>query len=161
MTVIAIKVENDKITIGADSQLTKGSSQRQEKGVKLFEVHGMVVGMTGNVMIIGLFRMFATTTKPKSATEADLIQFMADFNEFLRKRDEKNNCEFLLVFEKKVFYIADLLVLEITDYYTLGTGEDYAMSALYLGNSVKEAIQAACHLSIYCEEPIEIIQVLK
>ena len=47
------------------------------------------------------------------------------------------------------------------------SGTEYTFSVfikkkeLYLGNSVKESIKAACHLSVYCEEPINIIEVEK
>jgi hypothetical protein len=36
---------------------------------------------------------------------------------------------------------------------------DFALSALYLGNSVKDSIKAACHLSVYCEAPVNIIEI--
>ncbi len=36
-----------------------------------------------------------------------------------------------------------------------------ALSTLYLGNSVKDTIKASCHLSVYCEEPINIIELEK
>jgi hypothetical protein len=50
---------------------------------------------------------------------------------------------------------------EVTDYTAIGAGMDFALAALYLGNSVKEAIKAACHLSVYCEEPVNIIEIEK
>ena len=52
-------------------------------------------------------------------------------------------------------------IKEVTDYTSIGAGMDFALSALYLGNSVKDSIKAACHLSVYCEEPINIIEVEK
>ena len=52
-------------------------------------------------------------------------------------------------------------IKEVTDYTAIGAGMDYSLSALYLGNTVKESIKAACHLSIYCEEPINIIEIEK
>ena len=52
-------------------------------------------------------------------------------------------------------------IKEVTDYTAIGAGMDYSLAALYLGNSVKESIKAACHLSIYCEEPINIMEIKK
>ena len=34
---------------------------------------------------------------------------------------------------------------------------DFALAALYLDNSAEEAVKVACELSIYCEEPIQMI----
>ena len=50
-------------------------------------------------------------------------------------------------------------VKEITDYMAIGAGMDFALAALYLGSSVKDAIKTACHLSILCEEPINLIEI--
>jgi ATP-dependent protease HslVU (ClpYQ) peptidase subunit len=52
-------------------------------------------------------------------------------------------------------------IKEVTEYTSIGAGMDFALSALYLGKSVKDSIKAACHLSVYCEEPINIIEVEK
>jgi hypothetical protein len=43
----------------------------------------------------------------------------------------------------------------------LDSGIDYALTALYLGLSVKEAIEAACDLSIFCEKPVNVIELKK
>jgi ATP-dependent protease HslVU (ClpYQ) peptidase subunit len=57
--------------------------------------------------------------------------------------------------------VEGFFVKEIVDYTAIGAGMDFALSALYLGNSVEESIKAACHLSVYCEEPINLMKVKK
>ena len=73
--------------------------------------------------------------------------------------ESKLSNEYILVIEKKAFLVEGFFVKEITDYTAIGAGMDFSLSALYLGNSVKESIKAACHLSVYCEEPINIMEV--
>jgi ATP-dependent protease HslVU (ClpYQ) peptidase subunit len=80
--------------------------------------------------------------------------------------DSKNapkleNSAFLVAYKQKVFFIDNYFVQEINDYYAIGVGMDYALAALYLGASVKEAIEVACHLSIFCEKPVNVIEMKK
>jgi ATP-dependent protease HslVU (ClpYQ) peptidase subunit len=69
--------------------------------------------------------------------------------------------QYVIVLDKKAFMMEGFFIKEVTDYTAIGAGMDYALSALYLGNSVKESIKAACHLSIYCEEPINLMEIEK
>ena len=68
---------------------------------------------------------------------------------------------FRSVFEGKVFLIEGFYVKEIEEYMAIGAGMDFALAALYLGSTVQEAIKTACHLSILCEEPINIVEIKK
>ena len=65
------------------------------------------------------------------------------------------------VYDKKVFNIEGFYVKQVTDYAAIGAGMDFALAALYLGKTVKDSIKAACHLSVYCEEPINLIKINK
>lgn len=70
-----------------------------------------------------------------------------------------SDSEFIIIYNKKVFFISGYFVKEIKDYYAIGVGKNYAMSCLYAGCSVQKAIETACHFSIYCEKPINIITI--
>ena len=163
MSVVAVKVTNKKIIIGADSIIAYGWTQEKDKLAKLEEVNGMIIGSVGIAQEGALFRVFCRTRKPRSADVESIVDFMSDFQDWLKNKTDESNIEntYILVFDKKVFNIEGFYVKEVTDYTAIGAGMDFALSALYLGNSVKDSIKAACHLSVYCEEPINIFEVEK
>jgi len=163
MSVVAVKVTNKKITIGSDSIIAFGWTQEKDKLAKLEEVNGMIIGSVGLAQEGALFRVFCRTRKPRAADVESIVDFMSDFQDWLKVKTDESNIgnNYILVFDKKVFSIEGFYVKEVTDYTAIGAGMDFALSALYLGNSVKESIKAACHLSVYCEEPINIYEVEK
>jgi ATP-dependent protease HslVU (ClpYQ) peptidase subunit len=123
----------------------------------------MIIGDVGDAQEGALFLIFCKTRKPREASVEALVEFMSDFQDWLGKKIDNTTLEnqYIIVLEKKAFMLEGFFIKEITDYTAIGAGMDYALAALYLGNSVKESIKAACHLSIYCEEPINIIEVGK
>ena len=163
MSVVAVKVTNKKITIGADSILVSGWTQEKDKLAKLNEVNGMVIGDCGDAQEGGLFLIYSKTRKPREASVDALVEFMSEFQDWYRNKTEepKLSNQYIIVFEGKAFVMEGFWCKEVTDYTAIGAGMDFALAALYLGNSVKEAIKASCHLSVYCEEPINIIEVEK
>ena len=163
MSVVAVKVTNKKITIGADSIIAFGWTQEKDKLAKLEEVNGMIIGSVGVAQEGALFRVFCRTRKPRAADVESIVDFMSDFQDWLKNKIDDSTIEngYILVFDKKVFNIEGFYVKEVTDYTAIGAGMDFALASLYLGNSVKDSIKAACHLSVYCEEPINIFEVEK
>ncbi len=163
MSVVAVKVTNKKITIGADSIIAFGWTQEKDKLAKLEEVNGMIIGSVGVAQEGALFRVFCRTRKPRAADVESIIDFMSDFQDWLKNKIDDSTIEngYILVFDKKVFNIEGFYVKEVTDYTAIGAGMDFALAALYLGNSVEESIKAACHLSVYCEEPVNMFYVEK
>ncbi len=163
MSVVAVKVTKNKITIGADSILVSGWTQEKDKLAKLNEVNGMVIGDVGDAQEGALFLIFCKTRKPREASVEALVEFMSEFQDWLGKKIDVTTLEnqYVIVLENKAFMIEGFFIKEVTDYTAIGAGMDFSLSALYLGNSVEESIKAACHLSVYCEEPVNIIEVKK
>jgi ATP-dependent protease HslVU (ClpYQ) peptidase subunit len=163
MSVVAVKVEKDKITIGADSIIVTGWTQEKDKMAKLNETNGMVIGDVGDAEEGGLFLMYCRTRKPREASVEGVIEFLSDFQDWKANKidDSKIQNSYILVFEKKVFMMEGFYVKEVKDYMSIGMGMDYSLAALMLGHSVYEAINVACELSIYCEKPINIITIDK
>jgi ATP-dependent protease HslVU (ClpYQ) peptidase subunit len=163
MSVVAVRVTNKKITIGADSILVSGWTQEKDKLAKLNEVNGMVIGDCGDAQEGGLFLIYSKTRKPREASVEGMVEFMSEFQDWYRNKTEETKLtnQYVIVFEKKAFVMEGFWCKEVTDYTAIGAGMDFALAALYLGNSVKEAIKASCHLSVYCEEPINIIEIEK
>lgn len=163
MSVVAVKVTKNKITIGADSILVSGWTQEKDKLAKLNEINGMIIGDVGDAQEGGLFFIYCKTRKPREASVEAMVEFMSEFQEWYRNKTDETKLtnQYIIVFEGKVFVMEGFWCKEVTDYTAIGAGMDFALAALYLGNSVKEAIKAACHLSVFCEEPINIIEVEK
>jgi ATP-dependent protease HslVU (ClpYQ) peptidase subunit len=163
MSVVAVKVEKDKITIGADSILVSGWTQEKDKLAKLNKVNDMVIGDVGDAQEGALFLMYCKTRKPREASVEALVEFMSEFQDWMSKKVDvtKLGNQYVIILDGKAFMMEGFFIKEVTDYTAIGAGMDYSLAALYLGNSVKESIKAACHLSIYCEEPINIMEIKK
>ena len=163
MSVVAVRVTKKKITIGADSILVSGWTQEKDKLAKLNKTNGMIIGDVGDAEEGALFLLFCKTRKPREASVDAIVEFMSEFQDWMNNKtgESKLSNQYILIIEKKAFMIEGFFIKEVTDYTAIGAGMDFALSALYLGNSVKESIKAACHLSVYCEEPINIIEVEK
>jgi ATP-dependent protease HslVU (ClpYQ) peptidase subunit len=156
-------VTKNKITIGADSILVSGWTQEKDKLAKLNKANGMIIGDVGDAEEGALFLLFCKTRKPREASVDAIVEFMSEFQDWMNNKtgESKLSNQYILIIEKKAFMIEGFFIKEVTDYTAIGAGMDFALSALYLGNSVKDSIKAACHLSVYCEEPINIIEVEK
>ena len=163
MSVVAVKVTKNKITIGADSILVSGWTQEKDKLAKLNKANGMIIGDVGDAEEGALFLLFCKTRKPRESSVDALVEFMSEFQDWMNNKtgESKLSNQYIVIIEKKAFMIEGFFIKEVTDYTAIGAGMDFALSALYLGNSVKESIKAACHLSVYCEGPINIIEVEK
>jgi len=163
MSVVAVKVTKNKITIGADSILVSGWTQEKDKLAKLNKANGIIIGDVGDAEEGALFLLFCKTRKPREASVDAIVEFMSEFQDWMNNKtgESKLSNQYILIIEKKAFMIEGFFIKEVTDYTAIGAGADFALSALYLGNSVKDSIKAACHLSVYCEEPINIIEVEK
>jgi ATP-dependent protease HslVU (ClpYQ) peptidase subunit len=163
MSVVAVKVKKNKIIIGADSILVSGWTQEKDKLAKLNKVNGMVIGDVGDAQEGALFLVFCKTRKPREASVEALIEFMSEFQDWMNNKigETKLENQYIIVLEGKAFMVEGFFIKEVTDYTAIGAGMDFALSALFLGNSVQDAIKASCHLSLYCEEPVNIIEVNK
>jgi len=163
MSVVAVRVEKNKITIGADSILVNGYTQEKDKLAKLFQNEWMVVGDVGEAQEGALFQIFSKTRKPRESSVDAITEYLFDFFQWKREKTDSDKLEnsYIIIFESKAFLVEGFYVKEIVDYVAIGAGMDFALAALYLGSSVQDAIKTACHLSILCEEPINIIEVDK
>ena len=166
MSVVAVRKKDGKVTIGADSiRITGWGTQEKDKLAKLFRVNAdMIVGTVGDSAIHSLFREFLKNHLPKSNTEYGWTTLVSEFSNHLNELKNPPKLEtsaFIVVHKQKVFFIDSYFVREINDYYAIGAGMDYALAALHLGASVKEAIETACHLSIFCEKPANVIELKK
>lgn len=162
MSVVATKVTDQEIIIAADSITTRGSTQAKN-AAKLFETDsGVIIGGCGLSEQTILLRLFLETHVPKVPSEDALLELFSEFHDWLRKKTGNNGYQldnhFHFVFSGKAFSIHEYCIREIKDYHAIGAGMDYALAALYLGQSPERAVEAATELSIYCEKPVVVFR---
>lgn len=160
MSVIVGKVYEDKIVMAADSQVTESyhTKSTSQDFTKLKEINNMIIGTSGACSEASLLYYFMETHMPASEKEKDIHSFFIEFidykNRFFKENDLNKNC-YLLVFKGHLFAIHyDCFVKEIKDFTAIGCGRDFALAALHLGHSPKEAVKVACELDCYVAEPI-------
>lgn len=155
MSVVTVKVNKDKIEFAADSICIRGGTKRTNIA-KLAEVNQMIIGGVGFTQEINLLFIFAQTHSPLDNSEKAVMDFFFEFGKWKNDLNLGFNSEnnYLFGYKGKAFYVGNLLVKEIKDYEAIGAGMDYALAALYLKHSAKEAVKVACELSCYVAEPI-------
>lgn len=163
MSVVACKILPNGYEIASDSITVRYRTQSKggnTKFSKLFEVNGIVIGSVGYAEESSLLQMFCTTRRPTEATEPAILEFFSDFSGWKKKKAEKSGLDnsYLIGFNGKVFSVQGWFIEEVLKYEAIGAGMDFALAALYLDNSAADAVKVACELSIYCEEPIQLIK---
>jgi len=163
MSVVAVTVTGEQIQIGADSIRLRGWTQEKDRLAKLFQENGVTVGYSGWSAEGGLFHLFCQTHKPDAPNELSVIRFFSEFQEWHRKSAGDSNAKldnsYFLIFEERVFLFHSFYVKEVSTFFAIGAGSDFALAALHLGHSVEEAVAVAIQLSAACEEPINIINI--
>jgi ATP-dependent protease HslVU (ClpYQ) peptidase subunit len=76
MSVVAVKVTDKSIKIGADSILAYGWTQEKNKLAKIDKVNGMIIGSVGTAQEGALFRMFAKSRTPRRADCESVVNFL-------------------------------------------------------------------------------------
>lgn len=157
MSVVAVKVYDDRIEMAADSILVCGDRKETyfNKHAKMKSINGMLIGTSGTAEE-GLMWLYAQNHCPLSNSEKDILEF---FVEFVSRKQGKSSSStlgnnYLFAYGGKVFLIENFLVLEVDKFCAIGAGADYALAALYLDQTPTEAVRVACKLSCYVAEPI-------
>jgi len=164
MSVVAVKIYKDKIVIGADSFVGFNyDTQLKDKNVKIFSHKEITIGTVGYTTDCSLMRVFSRDKKPSRSDEEAMTEYIVEFIDWCKKKDVNYKMEsnFMIVFKSKAFLVAGLYVKQIKKYEAMGAGMNMAQTALALGKSVREALEIACELSIYCEKPLNIYEIKK
>ena len=161
MTVIAATKTTDGIKFAADSISVSGHLHIPDPAMgkgKLFQQNGMIVGGTGDSSENQLLQLFCRNHKPTASTAEAVIDFLVEFREFCQKKDSNfsSSNHFLIAFEGALFrtYTGTFEVFEVEEFSAVGAGADFAIAALALGHSAKEAVDLAIRLSVWCAAPV-------
>ena len=162
MSVVACKILPDGYEIASDSISVRAWTQSKGENTKfskLFEENDLVIGSVGYAEESSMLQIYCRTRKPTAATESALLEFMSEFSGWKKDKVGKSGLDnaYLVGFREKVFSINGWFIQEVIKYEAIGAGMDYALAALYLERSAFDAVKVACELSIFCEEPIQVI----
>ncbi len=159
MTVIAGKVESDRIVIGCDSQVTYGWQSKVDiDDSKLIVLRDFIIGGAGFLSHINYMQLFAENHRPLSSRKRDVLEFFVEFNDWADKKIknfEPHN-SWLLAFDGKLISVNHDLSISHHQFWAVGSGREYARTAMHLGHDVRSALLVACQLTVLCAEPLVI-----
>jgi len=166
MSVVAVRKYPDRLMFAADSIRVSGYLKETHRVAgqnmaKLFELNDLIIGGVGLSMELSFMRMYARTHKPKAANTEAMLDFVVDFYSWAASKDGNfgRNSEYLIGFENEVFRVADgYLIDQINEFSAIGAGEHFALTAMYLDKSPKEAVEIANELCVFCAPPVNILE---
>ena len=176
--VVAIK-ENGKVTIGADSQCTRGGTRRtlsnpnNYKVWRVLDTENCLMAHVGLVREANIIRV-ARNIVSELAQMKDEVDFAfvvkqlvprlfeeLEENRAIKQSDQKFDSAFIFAYKDRLFYISNnATVIEIDDYVAIGSGECEAIGSLLSTEGeqceerIKKAIKASAASDIYVDYPI-------
>lgn len=158
MSVVVARKLEDRIVIGADSASTFDDLV-VHLGSKLITHGPMIAGVAGLAENHSLFSLFLQSTPYHGNDEKGMIRLVMDFRqEYAEISETLDDMHVLMAYESRLWFLDGFSVNEIHDYHAIGSGSATALGALYVGASVKEAINAACYFNMGCAPPGEIYE---
>lgn len=159
MTIIVAKKEETGIIFGADAQVTAGSTKRLPEQIdvsKLHQANGITLGSAGLARTCNMLGIFMKTHLPKAADTEGILDWLWRFERWVGEYQAGFSFEnvVLIAFESELFYAYELEVFRVPEYGAIGSGQDFAMGALYQGCSVEQAVETAIALDNYCAGPV-------
>lgn len=181
MTCIVGLVENGEVWISGDSLVSSGGRTDVRNDEKVFIKDDMAFGVTGSIRISQIIRYQLSI--PRYHEGDDLMAYMVnDFAEAVRSclkhygaaqivNNEDMGGAFMVGFRGRLFVVySDFQVAEFRERFTaIGSGEEYALGALYALDSSRSelspearlqlAISAAIKFNAYVGPPIKTVVV--
>jgi ATP-dependent protease HslVU (ClpYQ) peptidase subunit len=184
MTILVAVKKNGKIFMGADRITTFGSEYTTDlvNASKIIKLKNAYLATSGYTLLDNIIEhLYEHNHKMMESdfkNRAQVFQFFLEmYNEMKKTYTLVDTGKetyagiynvFLLVTPTSIFGISNnLSVHEYDTYAAKGAGSDYSQGTLYAlydliddGHELcRVALEAACHFSIYCKEPIDILEV--
>ncbi len=184
MTILVAVKKNGRIWMGADRITTFGSEYSTDlvNASKIIKLKHAYLATSGYTLLDNIIEHLYEHNHKMMESEfknrAQVFQFFLDmYNEMKKTYTLVDTGKetyagiynvFLLVTPKSIYGISNnLSVHEYDRYAAKGAGSDYSQGTLYALYELiddgyelcRVALEAACHFSIYCKEPIDIIEV--
>jgi len=184
MTILVAVKKNGKIFLGADRMTTSGSEYSTDlvNGSKIIKLKHAYLATSGYTLLDNVVehlfdkrhKMMENTFKNRAEVFQFFLEFFAELKKSYTLVDHGKETYaglynvFLLVTPQSIYGVsANLSVHEFERFAAKGAGADYSLGCLYgiydLMDDAQEltrlGLEAACHFSIYCKEPLDIVQV--
>jgi ATP-dependent protease HslVU (ClpYQ) peptidase subunit len=183
MSIIAIKITKNEILFGHDDQTTRGLDKMSTSGnglSKIYQIGDSYLGAAGLVAVSEYFRRFIKNLKPNNQklktpfTEDDFADLILDFQNQLKEitgekalvGTEEN--AFIFVHDQKAFlFEPPFLILEITDFYAIGSGSTSANAAheafrqIGREDDLEGVLKATCKIDLFCLDPVTVHKIPK
>lgn len=179
MTVLVAVKKLNKVFLGADSLTTLGDRKLSHtiNDSKIIKFNNFAVGISGTGPIRDVFEEMSLTEwtnydiKDRASVHIFIDEFFIRFKDNFPDMDSEDKTEFLVCTKNKIFLVSDEVnIFEKKDFWAAGCGDSYALGALEvlypemttktkIKDGINQAIKTACKFSMYCETPIEVIEV--
>ncbi|MCP4346415.1 MAG: hypothetical protein GY795_12915 [Desulfobacterales bacterium] len=186
MSVAVVVKKDKKIVIASDSRVSFGDTvvpTDNHKASKIRKIGNSYIAKTGWAIYENIFDdLLKSKQVPSLLNKNTIYSFFIKLWKKLHEKyafmndqcNEKDSpfgdldSSFLIANKNGIFYVAsDMSVSEFEQFYAIGSGDDYALGALYaLYNEkynacqlAKKAIETAIAFKPYCGGDIEIIEV--
>ena len=184
MTILVAVKKGGRVFLGADRMMTSGSEYAVDvvNGSKIIKLKHAYIATSGYTLLDNciehLYRTRHAMMENKFSNRHEVFQFFLDLFGELKKNytlvDTGKDTfaaiynVFLVATPTSIYSISqNLSVTEYGNFAARGAGSDFAKGCLYgIYDLVDDgftitrmALEASCHFSIYCKEPIDIIEV--
>ena len=164
MSLVTCTIENNKVRLISDTQVTQGSFKKTMLGTKLFITPSAVVGFCGNACFSLLIKEILKTRPFWNGTDSEFLRFIDDIRESANERgmtytnDDINNLSLVVATKDRALVIHGYTILELNDFDAIGSDAEVAVGLMTAGISDIKTMQHICNLSIYCSPPYEVIE---
>lgn len=184
MTILVAVKKNGRVYLGADRITTFGNEYTTEllNGTKIIKLKHAYLATSGYTLMDNVIehlhsvnhKMMENTFKNRSEVFQFFLELYAELKKAYTLVDTGKDTYagiyniFFIVTPTSIYGIANnMSVHEYPQYATKGAGSDYSLGSLYATYDtiddgyelVRTALEAACHFSLYCREPLDIIEV--
>ncbi len=184
MTILVAVKKNGRVYLGADRITTFGNEYTTEllNGTKIIKLKHAYLATSGYTLMDNVIehlhsvnhKMMDNTFKTRSEVFSFFLELYAELKKAYTLVDTGKDTYagiyniFFIVTPTSIYGIANnMSVHEYPQYATKGAGSDYSLGALYATYDtiddgyelVRTALEAACNFSLYCREPLDIIEV--
>lgn len=184
MTILVAVKKNNQVFVGADRITTFGSEYATDlvDNCKMMKLRNGYLATSGYTLIKNIIEHLSVhdneLINSRFESKTDVFQFFLKLYTELKDNytlvDAGKDTyagiynSFILVTPKSIFGVANnLSVHEYDRYVARGAGSDYSLGSLYSLYDILDdgqeltrlALEAACQYSLYCKEPLDIIEV--
>jgi ATP-dependent protease HslVU (ClpYQ) peptidase subunit len=186
MTILVAVKKNGRVYMGADRITTFGNEYFTDivNGSKIIKLKHAYLATSGYTLMDNIIehlhqlnhKMLDNPFQDRAQTFGFFLELFSELKKSYTLVDTGKDTfagiynVFLIVTPEKIFGISNnLSVHEYDRYAAQGAGSDYSLGCLYgiydrIDDGLeltRSALEAACHFSIYCKEPLDVIEVKK